>query len=50
MDVSITGRHLTISDATREQVRDRLATTVARLRERVNRTEVEFTEIGRAHV
>mgnify|MGYP000933258715 CR=1 FL=1 len=43
MDVSITGRHLTISDATREQVRDRLATTVARLRERVNRTEVEFT-------
>ena len=43
MDVSITGRHLTISDATREQVSDRLATTIAKLRERVIRAEVEFT-------
>lgn len=44
MDVSITGRHLTISDATREQVSDRLNSTIAKLRERVIRTEVEFTQ------
>ncbi len=43
MDVSITGRHLTVSDATREQVSDRLNATIAKLRERVIRTEVEFT-------
>ena len=43
MDVSITGRRLTVSDATREQVSDRLNSTISRLRERVLRTEVEFT-------
>lgn len=43
MDVSITGRRLTVSDATREQVSDRLNSTISRLRERVIRTEVEFT-------
>ena len=43
MDVSITGRHLTVSDATREEISDRLNTTIAKLRERVIRTEVEFT-------
>lgn len=43
MDVSITGRRLTVSDTTREQVSDRLNSTISRLRERVIRTEVEFT-------
>lgn len=43
MDVSITGRRLTLNDATREQVSDRLNSTISRLRERVIRTEVEFT-------
>lgn len=43
MDVSITGRHLTVSESTREQVSDRLTATVSKLRERVIRTEVEFT-------
>ncbi|MGB3954128.1 MAG: ribosome-associated translation inhibitor RaiA [Brooklawnia sp.] len=43
MDVSITGRRLTVNDTTREQVADRLNSTISRLRERVIRTEVEFT-------
>ena len=44
MDVSITGRHLTISDATREQVSEELTATVEKLRDRVIRAEVEFTQ------
>lgn len=43
MDVSITGRHLSVSESTREQVSDRLNNTISKLRERVIRTEVEFT-------
>lgn len=45
MDVSITGRHLTISDTTREQVVERLNATIAKLRDGVIRTEVEFTAL-----
>ncbi|WIY83749.1 ribosome-associated translation inhibitor RaiA [Propionimicrobium sp. PCR01-08-3] len=44
MDVSITGRHLTISDDTREQVSDELTATVEKLRDRMIRAEVEFTQ------
>ncbi|NLA28728.1 MAG: ribosome-associated translation inhibitor RaiA [Propionibacterium sp.] len=44
MDVSITGRHLTVSDATREQVTEELTATVEKLRDRVIRAEVEFTQ------
>ncbi|GAA2178371.1 ribosome-associated translation inhibitor RaiA [Brooklawnia cerclae] len=44
MDVSITGRHLTISEGAREQVTDRLTTTIAKLKDRVIRAEVEFTK------
>ena len=44
MDVSITGRHLTISDGTREQVTEELTATVEKLRDRVIRAEVEFTQ------
>lgn len=43
MDVSITGRRLTVSESVREQVGDRLNSTISKLRERVIRTEVEFT-------
>ncbi|MEL4357560.1 MULTISPECIES: ribosome hibernation-promoting factor, HPF/YfiA family [unclassified Luteococcus] len=42
MDIVVTGRHCTVTDAVREQVTDRLA-TVERLRDRVIRAEVEFT-------
>ena len=43
MDVSITGRHLTINEAHRELLTQRLTTTIAKLKDRVNRVEVEFT-------
>ncbi|WP_420175405.1 ribosome hibernation-promoting factor, HPF/YfiA family [Luteococcus sp. OSA5] len=42
MDIVVTGRHCTISDAVREQVTQRLA-SVEKLRDRVIRIEVEFT-------
>ncbi|MGO4955752.1 ribosome hibernation-promoting factor, HPF/YfiA family [Luteococcus sp. Sow4_B9] len=44
MDIVVTGRHCTISDAVREQVAERLA-SVEKLRDRVIRTEVEFTNV-----
>lgn len=43
MDISITGRHLTVSDAVREQVTERLNANIAKLSDRVIRVEVEFT-------
>lgn len=43
MDVSITGRHLTINETQREQITQRLNTVIAKLRDRVSRAEVEFT-------
>lgn len=43
MDVSITGRHLSISEAQREHITERLTTSIAKLKDRVNRVEVEFT-------
>ncbi len=43
MDISITGRHLTVSDAVREQVSERLNANIAKLSDRVIRVEVEFT-------
>lgn len=43
MDVSITGRRLTVSEDAREQMTDRLTTTIAKLQDRVIRAEVELT-------
>lgn len=43
MDVSITGRHLTISETQREQITERLNATISKLKDRVIRSEVEFT-------
>ncbi len=42
MDIIVTGRHCTVSDTLREQVTERL-TSVEKLKDRVIRTEVEFT-------
>lgn len=42
MDIIVTGRHCTVSDDLREQVTERLA-AVEKLRDRVIRTEIEFT-------
>ena len=42
MDITVTGRRLTVSDAVRDEIAERL-TAVERLRDRVIRTEVEFT-------
>ncbi|GAA1396832.1 ribosome hibernation-promoting factor, HPF/YfiA family [Luteococcus peritonei] len=42
MDIIVTGRHCTVSDDLREQVTERIA-SVEKLRDRVIRTEIEFT-------
>ncbi|MBE6477308.1 MAG: ribosome-associated translation inhibitor RaiA [Propionibacteriaceae bacterium] len=43
MDVIVTGRRCSINDDTREVVARRLADSISKLRDRVIRTEVEFT-------
>lgn len=43
MDVTVTGRHCTISDTLREQVETRLS-SITRLQDRAIRAEVEFTK------
>ncbi len=43
MDVSITGRHLSINETQKEQISERLTATIAKLRDRVSRVEVELT-------
>lgn len=43
MEVSITGRQCSISDAMREQVTERLTDSISKLKDRVIRVEVEFT-------
>lgn len=43
MDVTVTGRHCTVSENTRDIVTERLTEAVAKLNDRVIRMEVEFT-------
>ncbi|SER69619.1 ribosomal subunit interface protein [Propionibacterium cyclohexanicum] len=43
MDVIVTGRRCTITDSTREYVTERLNESIVKLKDRVIRTEVEFT-------
>lgn len=42
MDIVVTGRHCTVSEAVKDQVSERIS-TVERFRDRVQRVEVEFT-------
>ena len=43
MDVSVTGRHCTITDSIRDEVTSRVTEAVEQLQDRVIRTEVEFS-------
>lgn len=43
MEVTITGRHCTITDELREQISERLTESISKLKDRVIRVEVEFT-------
>lgn len=43
MEVTITSRHCSVSDSIREQVAQRLNESISKLKDRVIRTEVEFT-------
>ena len=43
MEVTITGRHCTITDELREQISERLTDSISKLKDRVIRVEVEFT-------
>ena len=43
MDVIVTGRRISINDATRDLVSRRLNDSIVKLKDRVIRTEVEFT-------
>lgn len=45
MDVSITGRRLTLTEELRGQITEELTTTVQKLRDRVIRAEVELTQL-----
>lgn len=42
MDIVVTGRHCTVSDAVKDQVTERIS-TIEKFRDRVQRVEVEFT-------
>lgn len=42
MDIVVTGRHCTVSDAVKDQITERIS-TIERFRDRVQRVEVEFT-------
>lgn len=44
MEVTVTARHCSVSEDTRELVKDRTTETIGRLADRVSRAEVEFTQ------
>ena len=43
MDVAISGRRISVTDANRDVVIERLTESIAKLKDRVIRAEVEFT-------